>query len=142
MWWTAQKERRLIDFFFSSIFVGGLMGGYKMCSYFLVFDMQLLAAISDTFQRATQRIASKTGIKCSRLTWMSLTFILLRHPYGIQYVRYIVFEFTRYILTHDHIQAEIKYVVHLIGDQPTLKSTNTVRSVERDVTQVPCLKFN
>lgn len=64
----CSKREEADRFFFSSIFVGGLMGGYKMCSYFLVFDMQLLAAISDTFQRATQRIASKTGIKCSRLT--------------------------------------------------------------------------
>lgn len=38
------------------------------CSCSPVFDMQLLAAISDTYQRSTQRFASKTGIKCSRLT--------------------------------------------------------------------------
>lgn len=55
----------------------------------------------------------------------------------------IVFELTRHTLTNEHNRAEIEYLVRITSDKATLKSTNTVHSVERDVTlQVPCLNFN
>lgn len=119
-----EKRGWWLDFFVLCFFLHNIwwniwwtLGGCKMhCSRSLVFwhaaaccDLQYFPEIY------TLQFASKTGIKCSRLTWMSQIFLLIYHPYGIRHVRYIaLFEFTSCILTHEHNRAELKYLVHFI----------------------------
>lgn len=92
--------------------------------------MPILAATYDSFQRSAYCSfpvsSAQDDPECQIFSWTYL--------YGLQDVCYIVFLFESYIVTCEHNLDKFKSLVHFLLDESTLKSTNTVHSVNRIMT--------